>query len=520
VWQAAGLSRAERVIRFIEGLPITSGIHAGRRFVLRDWQRTIVRAWYRTDRAGHRLVRQGLLSMGKKNGKTSLCAALVVTHLVGPEVERRGQIVAAASDRDQSSLIFDEVVAFLLARREFANRVNIQRHSKIIEDLQSGTKFRALSSDAAKAHGMSPSVIVVDELAQWGTGAGRDLYTALTTATGARAEPLTLVISTQTADPNNLMSELVDYGKEVNAGRIVDPTFSAHLFEVPLDAPDIWDERVWPLANPALGDFRSLEEFRVFADRAKQTPGLVAAYRQYYLNQRITAEAHWLDLQKWDACAEPVDRAALRGRRCFVGVDLSATTDLTAVVALFPGEDGVDVLCDFWLPADNLPLREQRDHVPFTVWARQGLLRTTDGNVVELGAIERRLHELVEVDGFDVVAIGIDPWAGKALVAKLQGDGLPAVEVPQSMSNLSSPAKELERLVLAGRLRHGGHPILRWHASNVVVDVDGNGNIRPSKRKSTARIDGISATVTALSRVRSPETAPPSVYETRGVLTL
>src|SRR5262245_30698592 len=290
-WDRAGLSRADRLIRFIESLTITSGIHAGRPFRLRPWQQTILRAWYATDADGHRIVRSGPLTMGRKNGKTALCAALALPHLVGPDVEARGSVVAAASDRDQSSLIFDELVAFIQGNPAFAARTNIQRHAKIIEDLVSGTKFTALSSDAKKAHGMNPSVIILDELAQWGhEGPVRALYTALTTATGARREPLTLIISTQTADEHAIMAQQIDYGKRVQAGELHDPTFSAFIYEAPLEA-DPWDEATWALANPALGDFRSLEEMRIFAARAQAMPIEAAQFRLYYLNQRIHAEA-------------------------------------------------------------------------------------------------------------------------------------------------------------------------------------------------------------------------------------
>jgi len=295
-WEKSGLSRSDRVIAFIESLRITSGAHAGRRFRLRPWQRQIIRAWYATAGRQRRIVRTGLLTIARKNGKTALCAAIALAHLVGPEVESRGQIVAAASDRDQSGLIFDELVAFILGNPAFADRCNIQRHAKIIEDMVSGTTFRALSSDAKKAHGLNPSVIILDELAQWGhEGLGRDLYTALTTSTGARGEPLTLVISTQTADDLAIMSQLVDYGKAVAAGEIHDPSFSAHVFEVPLEA-DPFDEALWPRANPALGDFRSLDEMRIAAARAKQMPSELATFRLYYLNQRVYAEERWLPL--------------------------------------------------------------------------------------------------------------------------------------------------------------------------------------------------------------------------------
>jgi len=238
------LSRAERVIRFVESLTITSGAHAGRKFLLRPWQRKIVEAWYATGEDGRRLVRTGLMTLGRKNGKTSLCAALALAHLVGPEVERRGQIIGAAKDREQASYVFDEIVAFILDNPAFIARTNIQRHAKIIEDLVSGTKFIATSSDAAKAHGKGGSVIIIDELGQWGSSpAGRDLFTALTTSTGARDQPLMMAITTAGYDRHSILWELYQHAKKVQEHPDLDPTFLPILYEAPADA-DWTDEAV------------------------------------------------------------------------------------------------------------------------------------------------------------------------------------------------------------------------------------------------------------------------------------
>lgn len=513
-WENPALPRADRVIRFIESLRITSGAHAGRPFKLRPWQQTIIRAWYATDGKGRRMVRTGLLTMGRKNGKTALCAAIALAHLVGPEVEPRGLVVAAASDRDQSGLIFNELVAFIRGNPAFEARVNIQRHAKVIEDMVSGTEFRALSSDAKKAHGLSPSVIILDELAQWGHGLGQELYTALTTSTGARKEPLTLIISTQTDDEHAIMSEQVDYGKRVNSGETPDPTFSAHIFEVPLDA-DPWDETVWPLANPALGDFRSLEEMRTFAAKAQRLPTQARMFRLYYLNQRVQAETPWIPLDAWDACATltPADQGPRR--RVFLGLDLSTTTDLSALVRLYPNAlGGVDVRAEFWCPAESIERRSTVDRVDYQAWADQGYLTPTPGAVVDYRVIEARIRACLAED--EVVAVAVDPWNARGFIAELLENNIPAVTVEQTMRMLTSPTKKAEELILNRTLRHDGHPVLRWNVKNAIPDVDGNGNVKPSKKRSRERIDGVSALVTALALAIVDE--GPSVYETRGLI--
>jgi phage terminase large subunit-like protein len=496
--------------RFIESLKVTSGALAGQPFTLRPWQRQIIDAWYAQDASGHRLVRTGLLTMGRKNGKTGLCSALALAHLVGPEAEARGQVVAAASDRDQAALIFDEVVAFINDNPAFQARTNIQRHAKLIEDLVTGTKFRTMSSDAGKAHGLSPSLIVVDELAQWGHGAGRELFNALSTATGARASPLTLVISTQTADAHALMSELIEYGKQVNAGRITDPTFSAHIFEVPLEA-DPFDEALWPLANPALGDFRSLPEMQNFAARARRVPSQLATFRTYYLNQQVTQTQAWLPLDEWDACR--VQMVTL-GRQIYVGLDMAATTDLCALVVLSPDDaGGYDVAAEFWCPLENIAERSRTDRVPYELWHEQGFLQAMPGKSVDHSVIEARIHALMAAH--QVERVSVDPWNAGDMIRRLERDGVPVIAVPQTMANLTTPSKALETLILSGKLHHDGHPILRWCVANAVADVDGNGNVKPSKKRSREKIDGVSALVTALDGALRE---PGSIYERRGLL--
>ena len=448
--------------------------------------------------------------MGRKNGKTGLCSALALAHLVGPEAEARGQVVAAASDRDQAALIFDEVVAFINDNEAFKARTNIQRHNKLIEDLVTGTKFRTMSSDAGKAHGLSPSLIIVDELAQWGHGSGRDLYNALSTATGARTSPLTLVISTQTSEEHNLMSELIDYGKEVNAGRTIDPAFRAHIFEVPLEA-DPFDESVWPLANPALGDFRSLPEMQNFAARARRVPSQLATFRTYYLNQRVHLTAPWLPLDAWDACR--VDTIT-HDRRIFLGLDMASTTDLCALVTVSSDEQGgYDVTAEFWCPEENIAERSRTDRVPYELWHSQGILQATPGKSIDHSMIEARIHALMAAS--QVERLSVDPWNVGDLLRRLERDGVPVVSVAQTMANLTTPSKALETLILSGKIRHDGNPILRWCVGNAIADVDGNGNVKPSKKRSREKIDGVSALVTALDGALRDAG---SIYERRGLI--
>lgn len=492
-WQRKGLSRAERVIAFIEALRITKGSGAGKPFRLRLWQRDIIRAIYGPQKRGRRLVRTALITMPRKNGKTALAAALALAHLVGPEAESRGEVYSAAADRDQAALIFRELEAFILADEALSARLNVQRFAKRIEDAETGSVYQALSSDARKAHGLSASFVIYDELAQ---SLNRHLYDNLVTSMGGRSEPLVVVISTQSSDPHHVMSEMVDYGKQVRDGTLADGTFCPVIFEAPADA-DPWDEDTWHACNPALGDFRSLEEMRVFAGQAKRIPAREAAFRNLYLNQRVDPVQRFIASADWDACAGLVDPDALRGRPCWAGLDLSSTRDLTALVLYFP-DDGGAVLPFFWVPGERLGEREDRDRVPYRTWRDMDLIEAPGGRAIDKPAIVRRLAEIRAT--YDVRGIAYDRW-GMAEIERLLGEEgvrLPLIPWGQGFRDMNPAIDAFEAALLDGRLRHGEHPVLTWNVSNAIVEVNAAGWRKPSKDRSTERIDGLVALIMAI----------------------
>lgn len=509
-WQKRGLSRAERVIAFVEGLRLTAGRFAGKRLKLRAWQRAMVTSIYRVDRRGRRIVRQVLASMGRKNGKTQLAAALALAHLAGPEAEPRGEVYSAASDRNQAGRVFRELESFITADADLSARCNVQRFAKRIEVLSgpgAGSVYEALSSDARKAHSLSPSMVVCDELAQW---PARELYDNLVTGTGARDEPLVIVISTQSPDPHHVMSELVKLGEQVRDGVIDDPSFLPIIYTVPPDASP-WDETVWHLANPALGDFRSLEELRKFAATARRIPAREAVFRNLYLNQAIDVTSEGLiSGPDWDACAGAVDADALAGRPCWGGLDLSSTRDLTAFVLYFP-EDGGAVLAWFWLPGDTLIERAKADRIPYDLWRRDRLIEAHSGRAVDKRAVAGKLAELAA--RFDIRGIGFDRWRMADLQKLLSDEGidLPLKDFGQGFQSMAPAIEAMEEAVLQGRIRHGGHPVLRWNMANARAEPDAAGNRKISKAKSTGRVDGVVALAMAIGlHAREPA---PVVYD-------
>jgi len=507
-WQRKGLSRAGRVIAFLNSLPITSGAHAGRKMKLRPWQRSEIEAVYATDGKGRRAVRTWLFTLPRKNGKTQLAAGLALCHLVGPEAEARGQVYSAAADRNQAALLYAEMRAIIDAAPWMQDRVVIRDFNKSLEDSETGSTYQALSADSRTKHGFSASCIIYDELAQ---APNRDLFDVLTTSTAARAEPLTIVISTQNADPLHVMSELVDYGVKVNEGTITDPSFHATIYTAPMEA-DPWAEETWRACNPALGDFRSLEEMRTSARQAQRIPARESAFRLLYLNQPLEADDRFIHAADWLACQAPIDRAALLGKRCWAGLDLSSTRDLSALVLYFPDQGGA-IIPFFWCPADELDRREDQDRVPYRTWARAGLIEPTPGRSVNKVAIALRLAEVAQL--YKLQAVAYDRWSIEELRRIMADEGirLPLQEFGQGYKDFSPALAALESAVLDRRIAHEGHPILTWNLANCVVEIDAAGNRKLSKERARERIDGLVALAMALGQhaKEPPAPKPPQV---------
>ncbi|PZN99000.1 MAG: terminase large subunit [Alphaproteobacteria bacterium] len=507
-WEVEGLSRVERVVAFLESLPITSGVLAGDTFEVRPWQRKFLDAVYGLDEMDGRPVRTAVLSMARKNGKSGIAAGLALCHLCGPEAEARGQVYSAANDRNQAALLYAEMAAIIDRTPWMEERLSLRRHAKEIEDLGgTGSVYAALSADVGTKHGLSPSFVVYDELGQ---APKRDLFDALDTAMGARAEPLMLVISTQAPDDLAPLSELIDYGLRIQHGEIEDPSFHLTLFAAPADA-DPWDEATWYLANPALGDFRSKEDVARQASQAKRIPSKEAAFRNLILNQRVAAETRFLPISEWQACGGDLDEDQLLGRPCWAGLDLAATRDLTALVLVFPDDDGnVTIRCHFYLPSDGLADRAERDRVPYTVWRDQGRLTTTPGATTDPRFVAAEVARIAS--RYQLQALAYDRWRIETFKVALAEEGLSELElIPhgQGFKDMAPAIDMLEHAVAERRLLHGMNPILTWCIGNAVITADPAGNRKLDKSRSNGRIDGAVALAMALHAMQmKPEEAP------------
>ncbi len=486
--RAGGATRAERVIRWCEGLTITAGAYAGRKLKLKPWQVDILRRIYAEGADRRRPVRTALISMGRKSGKTTLCAALALCHLVGPEAVPRGQVVSAAADRGQASILYAELRAFALADAEIADRLVFRDFNKTVEDVVTGSTFAALSADHRKAHGLSPTVAICDEVAQW---RGRDLLDALQTGQGAHAEPLLLAISTRSPDPDSPLEEMIRYAGQVADGTIDDPTYASAIYSAPLEA-DPWAEDTWRAANPDADAVR-IADIRVQAMQARQLPSREPAFRAYVLNQPVQAEERFIGPADWDACA---GTAEAKGP-CFGGLDLaSGAADLTAFALYWPETGALRVWA--FLPAQAVGEKEREDRAPYREWIARGLVVEIPGRAIDRVWLLTWIAQ--QVEGLELVGIACDRWGINDLKAVLDREGLPLELRPHGAGyrDVSPSLTSFEALVLEAKIKHGGNPALRWAVANAAIDMDAAGNRKLSKERATGRIDPLVAAVTAV----------------------
>ena len=534
---AINRAAADRAVTLISSLKQSKGEWGSRPLILLPWQENeIIRPLFGTlDKYGLRQFRTLWAEVPRKNGKTTISSG-IGTFCLYFDNEPGAEIYSAANDRDQASIIYSEVASMVQQDPALDKRSRVLETTKRI--LVPGTRslFRALSSEAYTKWGYNPHVVIYDELH---AAPNRDLFDTLTTSQGARRQPLLICITTAGYDRNSVAWEMHDYALRVLKYRypkkyswvkgypVNDPTFLAVIYAAPEDA-DWKDEKVWYMANPALGAFRKIDEMRALYNKAQEVPALEMTFRRLYLNQWVNSTERWLPMEAWDACSAKIDEKNLKGKVCYGGLDLSSTTDLTALVLDFPWDDGThDILAHFWIPGDNAVEREKKDRVPYRAWAKKGLITMTEGNVVDYRSILKFVEDWLQL--YDIREIAFDRWGSQKLTVDLEemgfltdpkAEGRKLVAFGQGYASMSSPTKELMNLVLQRKIRHGGNPIMRWCADNLVVDQDPAGNLKPDKAKATQRIDGMVALIMSIARASLHQNVEKSIYETRGVITI
>lgn len=479
------MSRAARIIEFIERYCVTpEGAHVGQPLVLAEFQKQFLRDVY-DNPAG---TRRAILSIARKNGKSGLIAGLLLAHLVGPEAKQNAQIVSGAMSRDQAALVFNLACKMVQQSPKLAPLVRIIPSGKRLIGLPMNVEFRALAADGKTAHGLSPVLAILDEIGQV-RGPQSDFIDAITTSQGAHAEPLLIAISTQAASDQDLFSQWLD-----DAQRSADPRIVCHLYAAP-EGCDLMDESAWRAANPALGLFRSEDDLREQMTQAQRMPSMENSARNLLLNQRVSTESPFVSPDVWKAnCA---NLRSFDGP-VFAGLDLSARTDLTALVIVGQVDGVWQVQCHFWTPEIGLADRARRDRAPYDVWHRQGFLRTTPGATVDYEHVAADMLEILA--DMDVQAIAYDRWRIDLMRKELDklGADLPLIEWGQGYKDMAPALDALEAELLNGRIAHGGHPVLTMCAANAVVTKDPTGARKLDKAKATGRIDGLQALAMAM----------------------
>lgn len=509
--------KAQRAIRFINNLKHTKGVWHGVPFDLLPWQDKIITDIFGTVKDnGFRQYNTAYVEIPKKNGKSEIAAAIAL-YLTCADNEWGAEVYGCAADRQQASIVFDVAVDMVDQCPALKKRIKPIISQKRLVYMPLGSFYQVLSSEAFSKHGLNVHGVIFDELhAQ----PNRELYDVMTKGSGdARMQPLFFLITTAGTDRNSICYEVHQKADDILRGKKFDPTFYPVIYGIKDE--DNWSlEENWYKANPSLGHTIPIEKVRDAFNSAKENPAEENIFRQLRLNQWVKQSVRWMPMDIWEKCSFAVDIDKLRGRECYGGLDLSSSNDITAFVLIFPpiaDDDKYYVLPFFWIPEENLKLRVRRDHVPYDIWAKQGVLKTTEGNVIHYGFIEKFIEELGKK--YNIKQIAFDRWGAVQMVQNLEGLGFTVVPFGQGYKDMSPPTKELMKISLEGKIAHGEHPVLSWMMDNVYVRTDPAGNIKPDKEKSTEKIDGVVALIMALDRAIRKEIKE-NVYEKRGMRSL
>lgn len=514
-------ARGQLVIDFIQLLKLASAGFEGKPFLLQPWQKELITRFYgEVDRDGEEVFRHYqylYLEIPKKNGKTELTAGLGLYHLLA-DGEGNPQIYIVAADKENAGICYNAMKTMAEQEAWILKRVKVVDSRREIR-LRDGSGFvKVLSADAENKHGYNPSCVIFDELhAQ----PNRKLWDVMTFGAGsARKQPTWLVLTTAGDDPdrNSIGWEIHEKCRAILAARDGtgdperdDPLWLPIMYGLPDDPEelakiDIFDENLWHRVNPSLGVTIPIRTLRNEARAAKQSEASERLFRWLRLNQWIAVKAvGWLPLTLYDrtqwhvpeleaGLSGPVLRKAmrekLRGKRCYSGLDLSSTTDLSALVHVFPPQPGLPqwvVLFEGWRPRDTVLEMERKDHVPYRDWERAGYLHLCDGDMIDFTAIKDTIKEAAR--RYDLRLLGVDPYLSREISGELRDSGLNVIEVRQNMAEMSPAMKEIEKLLRGGQMVHEHNTCARWCFGNVRCAVDGNENLKPMKNKSTGRID-------------------------------
>lgn len=501
----------ERAVNFLRNLKHPKSELPGRAFALDPWMERIIRRIYGPRHPdGTRIVKTVFAMIPRGNRKTTIGAALTLLHSIGPEKVPGGQVVCAAADQKQARIAFEEATSVIRADKRLVPLVDIADYRNRFRDARSGSIVEAISADAKTQHGRTPSFTLMDELHAWPK---RDLWEALKTGLLKTAGSLNVIITTAGRGQTSIAFETYDYARKIALGEIEDPATLPIIFEAPKDC-DWQDEAVWHAVNPGLPyGHPDLEGLRQFAREAANRPGDRESFRQ--LNLNVWLDHHnnpFVEMDVYDAGRDPIDFDLLRGVPCFVAVDMSISTDLSAVVAAWRDPDDEEAFIVrpfFFCPENNLRAKADTDGVPYPTWAEEGFIMPTPGDVIDYRAIVECIRDLTQT--FTVAEIVYDRAYAMPVVLGLQEYGIEATAMPLDPKSQNDGVMRLERAIGARKFKHGGHSVLRWNIANVSIYTGPSGLRTMHKGKSTDRIDGAFATWMAVARAAANDFIP-SIY--------
>ena len=501
----------ERAVQWLRRLKHPKNPARGHPFQLDEWQELVLRKLYGPRhiedkynedgvliaRKGARIVRRLCLLLPRGSRKTSLCAAITLLHLMGPESVSGDLILSTAAAHEQALELFNEAALIVDYDVRLRSKMDVVKSKSVMRCVPRNTTYRALSADGRVQHGKTPRVVIADELHVWKGIAGRDLWGALDSALVKTPDTLMIVATTAGRGQDNIAWEFVSHALKVQRGEIDDPATLPVIFMA--EETDKWDDpAVWHAVNPGMKyGYPDLPAFLDKVSKAKHSPSDLDNLKQFNLNMwSDKATSPFVDMATYDLGSAPIDIASLAGKECWLAADLSSSGDLTVVVAAF--RDGLDtiVIPHFFCPRDNLRQRQEASGAPYLQWQKDSLITATPGNVVDFRAVEDRIRELCET--YDVREIAFDPALARSILNNLLDAGYPAIEFRQGSLSMMPAIAELERQVLAGRLKHGGHPVLRFCVANCEVETNSHGHkVRIHKSKKWLSIDGAVAAAMA-----------------------
>lgn len=484
---------AERVLNFFpDFVRHVKGKLAGKPYELSDWESFILVNLFGFKRKdGSRRFRTAYIEVARKNSKSTFCSGIAL-YMTAFDLEGGAEVYSAATTRDQARIVFGDAQNMIKKSTPLKKVFGV--HKLNIHHMKSASKFEPLSSDAGTLDGLNIHCAILDEVHAHKT---REVWDVVETATGAREQPLLLAITTAGFNKQGVGYEQREYVTKILNGVADDDTYFGIIYTLDED-DDPFDQDNWIKANPNLGRSKNIDDMQRLAKKAQEMPAARNNFLTKHLNVWVNAETAWLDMAKWDKLAH-IEDEELESLPCYIGLDLANKLDISAIIAAFPDGKKLKFKCKFYLPENQIYNKSRNIGNMYQTWAEQGYLTLTDGDIIDHEVIEDDLREMLSQ--YDVKAIGFDPWGSTQLAIRLEQDGAPMVEIPQTVKNFSESMKEVEAKVVAGDLVRDKNPIMDWMASNIVVKLDKNENYFPNKDHVDNKIDGMVALFMAVNRL-------------------